>query len=126
MPRTKKQVKLTEEELFPHTGFPYRLSYSEDNNKKLCWFQCEWHLTKHVQRYRITEGKINVAEGFTLEVDPLAPKPKRKRKPSATKASQAPKAKKATKTTAKTTRTKTASKTSKKAAFSTLNSFFED
>lgn len=125
MPPRKKPAKLTQEELFPHMGFPYRLAYNEDGNNKTCWFQCEWHLTKHVTRYRISTGKIDVAEGHALKVDPLAPKPKRKRKPSGTKASQASTTKKATKPAAKTTRTKRTTKTAKKEAFSNLDTFFD-
>ena len=125
-----KAKKLTQEELFPHNGFPYRLQTIEDDGTKkgttrIAWFQCEWHLTKHVNRYKITEGKIDVQEGFTLEVDPLAPKPKRRRKPSGTKASQASTTKKAKKPAAKTTTVKRTRKTSKKEALSTIDTFFE-
>jgi len=128
MPTKKKP---TQEELFPHNGFPYRLETLEDDGtkkglKRVAWFQCEWHLTKHVERYRITSGKINTQDGFTLEKDPLAPKPKRKRKPSATKASPAPKAKKSIKSVSKTKTAPRASKTTKKEVFSTLNTFFDD
>ena len=28
-------------------GFPYRLEYLDENKlTRLCWFQCEYHLTK--------------------------------------------------------------------------------
>lgn len=125
MPAKKKQQELTQEELFPHGGFHYRLVYTDDGNRRTCWFQCENHLVKHVNRYKITEGTIHVRDGHTLEADPLAPKKKRTRKPSGTKASQTTKTKKATKTTAKTTRATRASKTSKKEAFSNLDTFFD-
>ena len=138
-----KAKKLTQEELFPHSGFPYRLETIEPDGtkkgtKRTAWFQCEWHLTKHINRYRITEGVINVQDGHTLEVDPLKPKSKRTRKTpakpkaktttkkhSATKASQVTKTKKPTKPAAKTTHTKRATKTAKKDVFSTIDSFFE-
>ena len=153
MPRTAKPKKLTQEELFPHSGFPYRLETKEDDGTKkgttrIAWFQCEWHLTKHVDRYKITEGVIDVQDGHTLEVDPLKPKPKRKprakattkkvtkapakpkakttaKKPSATKASRKTTTKKPAKPAAKTTRTKRATKTAKKEVFSTMETFFE-
>ena len=64
MPAKKKPTKLTQEELFPHGGFPYRLEYKDENNlTRLCWFQCEHHLTTHVNRYKITQGQTHVAEG---------------------------------------------------------------
>jgi len=140
MPAKKKQVKLTEEELFPHGGFPYRLEYLDENKlTRLCWFQCEHHLTKHVTRYKIASGKVHVATGSDpLATDPFAVKPKRTRKapakpkaktttkkPSGTKASTVTKTKKATKPAAKTTRAKRTAKTTKKDAFSNLDTFFE-
>lgn len=153
MPAKKKPVKLTQEELFPHNGFPYRLQVIEpDGTKKgsirTSWFQCEWHLTKHINRYRITEGQIEVQDGHTLEVDPFAVKPKRKprakatvktvtktpakpkakttaKKPSATKASKKTTTKKPAKPAAKTTRAKRTTKTAKKEVFSTMENFFE-
>ena len=140
MPAKKKPVKLTQEELFPHGGFPYRLSYIDENKlTRLCWFQCEHHLTKHVSRYKIASGQIHVSEGSEpLSADPFATKAKRTRKapakpkaktttkkPSATKASKATTTKKATKPAAKTTRAKRTTKTAKKEAFSTIDSFFE-
>ena len=140
MPAKKKLVKLTQEELFPHSGFPYRLSYIDENKlTRLCWFQCEHHLTTHVSRYRITSGQIHVSEGSEpLSADPFATKAKRTRKapakpkaktttkkPSATKASKVTTTKKATKPAAKTTRTKRTTKTAKKEVFSNLDTFFD-
>lgn len=141
MPSKKKPATLTQEELFPHgAGFAYRLDYKDENNlTRLCWFQCGMHLTKHVERYRINKGKIDVMVGADpLSTDPLAPKPKRTRKtpakpktttaqkqPSRSKASQASTTKKPVKPAAKTTRTKSTSKTAKKQVFSTITEFFE-
>ena len=141
MPTKKKQVKLTEEELFPHGGFPYRLEYLDENKlTRLCWFQCEHHLTKHVTRYKIASGKTHVASGSDpLATDPFAVKPKRTRKapakpkaktttkkPSATKVSKVTKTKKATKPVAKTKSTTRARKTTKKETFSNLDTFFDN
>jgi len=141
MPAKKKPVKLTQEELFPHgAGFAYRLDYKDENNlTRLCWFQCGMHLTKHVERYRITKGKVDVMDGAEpLPYDPLAVKPKRTRKapakaktttvkkqPSRSKASQASTTKKPVKPAAKTTRAKRTTKTAKKQVFSTITDFFE-
>ena len=126
MPKSKKP-KLTQEELFPHgKEFSYRLQLDEviEGLGTIAWFQCEFHLTKHVERYRITKGKIDVMKGATpLTKDPLAPK--RTRKASGTKASQASKAKKPVKKAAKTKSTPRTSKTAKKEVFSNLDTFFK-
>ena len=122
----KKTIKLTQEELFPHgKEFGYRLQLDEviEGLGTIDWFQCEFHLTKHVERYRITKGKIDVMKGaLPLSRDPLAPK--RTRKASGTKASQASKTKKPVKTAAKTKSTTRTSKTAKKEVFSNLDTFF--
>ncbi len=125
MPKSK-QLKLTQEELFPHgKEFGYRLQLDEriEGLGTIAWFQCEFHLTKHVERYRITKGKIDVMTGAApLSKDPLAPK--RTRKASGTKASQTTKAKKPVKAVAKGKSTPRASKTTKKEVFSNLDTFF--
>ena len=125
MPKSK-QPKLTQEELFPHgKEFAYRLEMLEpiQGLGNIAWYQCEMHLTKHLERYRITKGKIDVMKGAApMSCDPFAPK--RTRKASGTKASQASKTKKPVKAAAKTTSTKRASKTAKKEVFSNLDTFF--
>lgn len=125
MPKTK-QPKLTQEELFPHgKEFAYRLEMLEpiQGLGSIAWYQCEMHLTKHLERYRITKGKIDVMKGAApMSRDPFAPK--LTRKASGTKASQASKAKKPVKTAAKTKSTPRASKTAKKEVFSNLDTFF--
>ena len=143
MPAKKKPVKLTQEELFPHGGFHYRLyTINVDGKKgfnKTAWFQCEAHLTKHIERYRITEGDIQVRAGEpALSYDPFAPKTKRTRKapakpkakivtkkPSATKASKTTKAKKPIVSASKTKSAPRTTKKAKKEAFSNLDTFFE-
>ena len=126
----KKTTKLTQEELFPHgPTFGYRLQLEEviEGLGNIAWFQCEFHLTKHVERYRITKAKIDVMKGVDpMSHDPLAPKaPKKTRKPRATKASPVTKTKKATKPAAKSKSTPRASKTAKKEVFSNLDTFFQ-
>ena len=119
-----KQPKLTQEELFPHgKEFGYRLQLDEviEGLGTIAWFQCEFHLTKHVERYRITQGKIDVMTGVApMSRNPLEPK----KRASRTKASQTSKTKKPVKPAAKTTSTKRASKTAKKEVFSNLDTFF--
>jgi uncharacterized surface anchored protein len=123
MPKTK-QPKLTQEELFPHgKEFGYRLQLDEviEGLGTIAWFQCEFHLTKHVERYRITKGKIDVMTGAApMSRNPLEPK----KRASRTKASQTTKAKKPVKTAAKTKSAPRTSKTAKKEVFSNLDTFF--
>lgn len=120
MPVKKKP---TQEELFPHNGFPYRLEVIEDDGtkkgtKRISWFECEWHLTKHIERHRIVTGDIQVRKGEQpLSCDPFAVKPKRTRKTPS-------KAKKTTKPVAKAKSAKSTSKTTKKEVFSNLDTFF--
>ena len=127
MPKTKKPVKLTQEELFPHgKDFAYRLEMTEpiQGLGNIAWYQCELHLTKHLERYRITTGKIDVMKGAEpMSRDPFAVKPTKKA--SGTKASKTSKAKKSIKPAAKTKSTPRASKTAKKEIFSNLDTFFE-
>jgi hypothetical protein len=42
-----------DQDLFPHTGFPVRLEYQDRNEYRICWFQCQSHLDKHLTRYKI-------------------------------------------------------------------------
>jgi hypothetical protein len=42
-----------DKDLFPHTGFPIRLEYQDRNEYRICWFQCQNHLDKHLTRYKI-------------------------------------------------------------------------
>ena len=135
MPRAKKKpVKLSQAELFPHSReFPYRLELDTviEGLGTIAWFQCEFHLTKHLTRYNIVSGRIDVMDGAEpLSSDPFAVKPKRKRtttkKPSATKASRTSKTKKPAKPAAKTTSAKRTSKTAKKEVFSNLDTFFTE
>ena len=43
-------------ELFPHYNtFPWRLDDRKEN--KTCWFQCEEHVLKYIQRYNLVHPK---------------------------------------------------------------------
>jgi hypothetical protein len=43
-----------DQDLFPHIGFPIRLEYKDQSEKRICWFQCQNHLDKHLTRHKIT------------------------------------------------------------------------
>ena len=42
-----------EQDLFPHGGFPVRLEYQDGKDYRICWFQSQNHLDKHLTRYKI-------------------------------------------------------------------------
>jgi len=47
-------------EKFPYTDFPFRLEYKEEKTNKICWFECEEHLQKHLDRYKLKKKDITV------------------------------------------------------------------
>lgn len=49
---------------FPHIGFPYRLEYMDGADKRICFFQCENHMEKHLVRHKLNRKtcKISVKE----------------------------------------------------------------
>ena len=40
-------------ELFPYENHPYRLEFGEKKNPTVCFFSCEEHLQKYLERYRL-------------------------------------------------------------------------
>jgi hypothetical protein len=63
-------------ELFPYETFPIRLEFGEKKNNTICHFQCEEHLQKYLERYRLDKRtiKIDYRDG-----EPTQPSQKRKR-----------------------------------------------
>ncbi|WJZ47916.1 hypothetical protein [Synechococcus phage DSL-LC03] len=51
---------MTDEELFPHHGFPVRLEYMDGKDHKTCWFQSENHLEKHLTRYKLKPSETTI------------------------------------------------------------------
>jgi hypothetical protein len=43
---------------FPYEGFPYRLEYTDGKDEKVCWFMCEEHLQKHIDRHKPVNASI--------------------------------------------------------------------
>ena len=62
--------------LFPYDKFPYRLEFGEKKNTTICWFECEEHLQKYLERYKLDKRtlKIDYRDG-----QPTEPSKKRKR-----------------------------------------------
>lgn len=48
-------------DLFPHEGFPIRLEYQDGDDHRVCWFQSQWQLDKHLTRHKLklTEVKLD-------------------------------------------------------------------
>ena len=63
-------------ELFPYEKFGYRLEFGEKKNTTICWFECQEHLDKYLERYRLDKRtiKIDYRDG-----EPTQPSKKRKR-----------------------------------------------
>jgi hypothetical protein len=40
-------------ERFPYETFSFRLEYHDGNDHRICWFQCEEHLKKYLNTYKL-------------------------------------------------------------------------
>ena len=47
-------------ELFPYEKFGYRLEFGEKKNTTVCWFECEEHLQKYLERYKLDKRTIKI------------------------------------------------------------------
>ena len=63
-------------ELFPYDKFGFRLEFGEKKNTTVCWFECQEHLDKYLERYKLDQRtiKIDYRDG-----EPTKPSQKRKR-----------------------------------------------
>jgi hypothetical protein len=63
-------------ELFPYETFPIRLEFGEKKNTTVSYFQCEEHLQKYLERYKLDKRtiKLDYRDG-----EPTQPSQKRKR-----------------------------------------------
>jgi hypothetical protein len=52
--------QVTEENLFPYETFPVRLEFGEKKNLTVCHFQCDEHLQKYLERYKLDKRTIKV------------------------------------------------------------------
>ena len=57
------------EDLFPHPNFPIRLEYDENDDKKICWFQCFDHFQKHMTRYNINPNNSKIDIDPKVDID---------------------------------------------------------
>lgn len=52
-------------EMFPYETFPIRLEFGEKKNTTVCWFECEEHLQKYLERSKLDKRtiKLNYRDG---------------------------------------------------------------
>lgn len=50
---TFKRKELSHEEMFPFESFPFRLEYKDGTETRVCYFTCEEHRTKLINRYKL-------------------------------------------------------------------------
>lgn len=43
-----------------HEVFPFHLQYKEGKNTKNCYFQCQAHMDKHIERYKLKKSEITI------------------------------------------------------------------
>lgn len=60
---------MTEPTLFPYETFPIRLEFGEKKNTTVCFFSCEEHLQKYLERYKIDKRtlKLDYRDGKPVE-----------------------------------------------------------
>ena len=46
--------------LFPYDTFPIRLEFGEKKNTTICHFQCQEHLDKYLERYKLDKRTIKI------------------------------------------------------------------
>jgi len=47
-------------ELFPYDKFGFRLEFGEKKNSTVCYFECQEHLDKYLERYRLDKRTIKI------------------------------------------------------------------
>ena len=51
---------MTNPEQFPYETFPIKLQVKEGKNTTVCFFQCDEHLQKHLERYKLDKKDIKI------------------------------------------------------------------
>jgi len=47
-------------ELFPYDKFGFRLEFGEKKSPTICWFECQEHLDKYLERYKMDMRTIKI------------------------------------------------------------------
>jgi hypothetical protein len=71
-----ESIRVISTELFPYETFPIRLEFGEKKNTTVSYFQCQEHLDKYLERYKLDKRtiKLDYRDG-----EPSKPSQKRKR-----------------------------------------------
>lgn len=72
--------------LFPYPSFPIRLEYEDKSGKMTCFFLCEEHLEKHLDRHKLNKKKVVILRrpedwidtSSVITPEPTPSKPKKK------------------------------------------------
>ena len=51
---------MTMTDLFPYEKFGFRLEFGEKKNTTVCWFECNEHLQKYLERYKLDKRTIKI------------------------------------------------------------------
>lgn len=81
--KTVRFPTLNKKERFPWETFPVFLEFMDGDDIRRCWFQCNEHLDKYLERYKLKKYYVDYKHG--------APEPKPTRKPRTTKPKPKPK-----------------------------------
>ncbi len=62
----KKQTSIDDD--FPYETLPWKLIFDDRGAAKKCFFMCEEHLKKHMERYKLNKknSKVSHKNGLTL------------------------------------------------------------
>lgn len=66
--KTKEETVSLETPPF-HEFFPITLSYKEGKESKVCYFVCQEHLKKYLDRYKIKKGSYSVTKTKPRKVE---------------------------------------------------------
>jgi hypothetical protein len=47
-------------ELFPYETFPIRLEFGENKNTTICYFQCQEHIDKYLERHKLDKKIVKI------------------------------------------------------------------
>ena len=51
---------MIETSLFPYENHPYRLEFGEKKERTVCFFSCEEHLQKYLNRYKLDKRTLKI------------------------------------------------------------------
>lgn len=52
-----------------HECFPITLTFKEDKEKKVCYFQCKEHIDSYIKRYKLKKSDISIKKTEPKEID---------------------------------------------------------